>query len=241
MTTTAQDILHPAEKAEPVRRGRPRRLQIEQILEAALAVGLQHLTMSSVAERLGVGKAVLYGYVGSREELIRLAAAHAARRHRFPVDEGQPWDEWIIAYSKALFEVLTMDGELLETWLSGSQSLALEIDTAEMWLSVLTRRGFSGEAALHLRRAVSHLVIGAAAARRREMALRAQGNPRPLQARAAVRDRSAQEMPFLQQFAEIYGSEMTEASWLAEVRLLLRGAAADRDLAPHDPAPSARG
>lgn len=220
--------MNTAETITETRRGRPRRLQLDQVLEAALAIGLQQLTMSSVAERLGVAKTVLYGYVSSREELVRHAAAYASRRYRFPQDTGQPWMQWILEYAHALFEVLTMEGELLERWLSGEQSASLEVDAAEMWLRALTARGFSGEEALRLRRAVSHLVIGAAASRKRDMAWRTDGQPRPVSARKAVLDRPAQEVAMLREHLDIFAAEVTDDSWEYELYLLLQGASAAR-------------
>lgn len=218
-----------AEVLTETRRGRPRRLQLEQVLEAALAIGLQQLTMASVAERLGVAKTVLYGYVSSREELVKHAAAYASRSYRFPEDTGQPWMQWILEYSRALFEVLTMEGELLERWISGDQSPILEVDAAETWLRALTTRGFTGEEALRLRRAVSHLVIGAAAARKRDLAWRAEGDPRPSSARKAVLDRPTQELVLLREHIDLFAQEVTEDSWEYELYLLLQGARSARE------------
>lgn len=198
-------------------------------MDAALAVGLHDLTMTAVAERLGVGTAVLYGYVGSRDELIELAAAHAVRRNIFPRDEGQPWSLWVLEYARALFEVLTMEGQLLESLLIGGHSPVLEIDAAELWLQVLTRRGFRGEAALQLRLAVSHLVIGAAGSRKRELALRTSGHPRPVSLRRAMLARGPDEIPLLRQFAEVFSREVNENNWEFSLFLILRGVAAERD------------
>ena len=210
-------------------RGRPRRLELDQVIEAALAVGLKRLTMAAVAERLGVGKAVLYGYVSSREELTQLAAAQAARHHRFPTDKGQPWSLWILEYARALFEVMTVEGDLLESWVAGEQSPLVEVDAAEMWLRALTRRGFSGEEALQLRRSVSHIVIGAAASSKRDRTLRAEGRPRPESAKKAVLDRPEEETALLRQFVDIFAREVTASNWEFTLFLLLRGVLADRE------------
>jgi AcrR family transcriptional regulator len=219
----------PAAKAQPARRGRPRRLELDEVIRAALAVGLHQLTMAAVANRLGVGPAVLYGYVGSRDELVQLATAHAAQRNRFPVDEGQPWSMWILEYARALFEVLTMEGQLLESWLVGGQSPVVEVDAAETWLQVLTSRGFTGEAALQLRRAVSHLVVGAAASLKHSRALEAKGQARPLSAKQAVLSRPPEETRLLRQFADVFAREMNEHNWEFSLFLLLKGAASERD------------
>jgi AcrR family transcriptional regulator len=216
--------------AASLRRGRPRKLELGQVIDAALAVGLQQLTMAAVAERLGVAKAVLYGYVANREELIRVATAHAARRLQYPEDHGQPWSTWILEDARALYEVMTMDGELLETWLNGGQSPHVEIDAGETWLRAMTSRGFSGEEALQLRRAVAHLVIGAAAASKRERALHVQGRPRGVTIKQAVANRAPEETPLLRQFLDVFAREVTEHNWEYSLYVLLRGVMAARDV-----------
>ena len=219
-----------ADPATPLRRGRPRKLELDQVVDAALAVGLQHLTMASVAERLGVAKAVLYGYVASREELVRIATAQAARRLSYPEDKGQPWSTWILEDARALYEVMTMDGQLLETWLDGGQSPHVEVDAGESWLQAMTSRGFSAEEALQLRRTVAHMVIGAAAASKRERALHAHGRPRGTAMKQAVANRSPEDIPLLRQFLDIFAREVTEHNWEYGLYVLLRGVTVARDV-----------
>lgn len=211
------------------RRGRPRRLQLDQIVEAALFVGLHGLTMAAVAAKLGVGKAVLYSYVASREELVQIAAASASRQQRDPVDDGQHWAVWIIQYARALFETLTMDGELLESFISGGQAPAIEVDATELWLNVLTRRGFTGEEVIHLRRAVSYVVIGAAASLKHEQALALRGQAREQSAREAVLARLPEHTPLLRQNLDDFALAMTASDWESAVYELLKGVCADPD------------
>jgi len=208
--------------------GRPRRLQLIQVIDAALAIGLEGLTMAAVAQRLGVAKAVLYGYVGSRDELVRLSTAHASQQHRFPTDTGQSWSMWILEYSRALFELLSMDGQLFESWFSGSQSTKVEVDAAEMWLRVLTRCGFSGTEALQLRSAVSQLVIGAAVSMKHDRVLKKKGKPRSMRAKKAVLGRPPHETALLRQFVDVFAREVTEDNWEHGLYLLLRGVTAAR-------------
>lgn len=205
------------------RPGRPRRLHLHQVIDAALAVGLEKLTMAAVAEKLGVGKAVLYGYVASREELVQLAATHALSHHRFPTDCDQTWSVWILEYARALYEVMTSEGQLFESWLSGAQSPMVEVDAAELWLAALTRRGFSGEEALQLRRTVSQLVIGAAASLKHSRAWRQKGQPRPVSMKKAVSSRPHDELPLLREFFDVFAREPNEDSWEFGLFLLLQG------------------
>ena len=66
--------------------GRPRQFTLEDILDAGLALieeeGLGALTMNAVAARLGTGRATLYNYVESREELIDLMLGRALSEER---------------------------------------------------------------------------------------------------------------------------------------------------------------
>ena len=208
--------------------GRPRRLKLDDVLEAALAIGAHKLTMAAVAERLGVAKAVLYGYVRSREELVQLAVARATRKKQFPSDNGQSWGLLILQYGRALFEVLTMDGQLLESWLSGGQAPAVEISSTEVWLGAMTARGFTGEEAMQLLRAVTHVVMGAAASYKHEAAMRASGAPRSVAARRALLAHPAEETPLLREVREVFEREVTPENWEYALYLLLQGVVAAR-------------
>jgi AcrR family transcriptional regulator len=50
-------------------RGRPRKLEAEQIADAVIRCGFAGVSVEDVAAALGVGPATLYRYVGSRREL----------------------------------------------------------------------------------------------------------------------------------------------------------------------------
>lgn len=215
--------------AARLRRGRPRRLQISQVVEAALAIGPTRLTMGAVAERLGVAKAVLYNYVGSRQELVQLATAAAVRQHEFPEDHGQPWPIWVLEYARALFEWVTLESEVFEAWISGGHSPVVEVDSAELWLRVLIGHGFSGEEALQLRRAVGQIVIGAAVNFKHERALARTGQARPKSARKAVLNRPPEQTMLLRQFLDLFAREADETSWEHTLFLLLRGVMVARD------------
>ncbi len=179
--------------------------------------------MAAVAEKLGVAKAVLYGYVASRDELVELAAAHALTQHDFPSDRGQTWSVWILEYARSLFEIMTTDGQLFESWLSGAQSPMVEVDAAELWLTALTRRGFSGGEALQLRHAVSQLVIGASASLKHSRAWRSRGQARPLSMKKVVRGRPRGELPLLHEFIDVFAREPDADNWEFGLFLLLQG------------------
>lgn len=205
-------------------RGRPRRLELDQIIDAALHIGLNKLTMASVAEHLGVGKAVLYGYVANRDELVRIAASRASSRYTFPQDERDHWAIWTLRYCQALFDVLSQDGEMLEFWLSGQQSLAIEIDATEMWLRILSRAGMLPAMALNVRRGASQLVIGAAGAAKRGQALQDLGRSRSQLMPKIIAGRSKQVAPFVHQLKEEIARDDQQNGWENQLFWLLCGA-----------------
>ena len=218
-----------ARKAPCVRkRGRPRRLTLDQILDAALEVGLHGLTMTAVAQQLGVAKPILYNYVGSRSELIDLAAVRSEQRQRYPVDRGQSWTRYTLEFAKAEFERLTAEGQLLEAWLFGGPLSSAEIDIAEEWLRVMIARGFSSAEALHLLRTVSYLVVGAAAHFKHAKSGGVAGATRGDRTRKAIEARPADEIPLLREAIDVYSHEPTPDDWEYALVLLIQGVLAIR-------------
>lgn len=212
------------------RRGRPRRLRLDQILEAALKIGLQDLTMEAVARELGVAKGVLYNYVGNREELIQLASARLTRQRFSPEDTGQPWAVYVLEHCRATFDALTGEGQLLESWMDGGYAPRIEVDATEAWLEAMTARGFSGPEALQLLSAVSILTVGAAAHFKHDQALKRLGTPRQESAKAAIAARPAGHAVLLRQFVDVFAREPTSDNWEYALYLLLRGIEASREI-----------
>ncbi|MEU8872178.1 helix-turn-helix domain-containing protein [Streptomyces javensis] len=76
--------------ARPRRMGRPPMADQEAVIGAALGIGFSGLSMSAVAERLGVSHSTLYRYFPSRDALAAAAADHAVRAIEWP----EPGDDW---------------------------------------------------------------------------------------------------------------------------------------------------
>jgi AcrR family transcriptional regulator len=142
--------------------GRPRRLSVEQILDAARELGPHDLTMSAVAKRLGVNVTVLYGYVSSRAELVRLLTSDVTRDQAVVTDQGQDWSIYVAQSAAALYTIFTGPGQLLQYFLTGGLGPEIEIDRTEAWLEKLTASGFTVEEALDAQRRMGEIVIGGA-------------------------------------------------------------------------------
>jgi len=187
--------------------GRPRRLSLEDVLDAGIAVGLENLTMAAVAERLGVRVTVLYNYVANRDELVRLASARVAHAHPFPTDNGQHWAIYVCEHSLALFGLLTGPGDILTSFMAGGQGPEVEIDRAEMCLSVLGERGIDPRDALILQRQLNEIVIGGAVNALHIQALETLGANYSALARRAVEARTETEIPLLKQITAVFAEK----------------------------------
>ncbi|MBM7411324.1 AcrR family transcriptional regulator [Clavibacter michiganensis] len=70
--------------------GRPARVSRRLIAEAALEVGLSTLTLTSLANRLGVDHSTLYRHVASRDDIVLLACDTAIARMDWPTVPDSP-------------------------------------------------------------------------------------------------------------------------------------------------------
>lgn len=219
--TPPSATLAPADEAPVRKAGRPRRLTTSQVIQAAIAVGLEDLTMAKVAERLGVRVAVLYNYVKNREELVSLAARHAMAGQSFPEDEGQDWRAYARAYARAAYGLFRSDAQLLPLLISGKISPAAKLDNVERWLEVMTARGFTAERALWLLHAIDAIVMGSAVLASHAAAY-ADDYPAAVQDSIDARPRA--ELPLLNAHAGQVTACADPANWEAAIGMLLETA-----------------
>lgn len=220
----ASTIAIPAPDAPTTRSvGRPRRLTLSQILDAAIEMGLSGLKMSALAERLNVRVAVLYTYISGRAELVRLAAQRASGTAAFPEDEGQSWQDYAIQYAEAQYD-LVVKGQLISILLNGDLSPAVKVDSVEQWLQVMLRRGFTASAALDLLRAIDVIVLGGAVLAAYMQAIAGDEERHRDLVRVSVARRSPDDIPNLSQHADLFAASAAPA-WRSALALLLKGVA----------------
>ena len=104
MTSQSTELTQNFEKKET--RGRKRLLKRDDILNGALSIGLDSLTMKNLAEHLNVGTATLYQYFENRETLLMEAAEYSIRLLPFPDYRGQGWKELALEYTKNVQKIL---------------------------------------------------------------------------------------------------------------------------------------
>jgi AcrR family transcriptional regulator len=83
-----------ADRRAPRTRGRPARTSLDELVDAALAIGLDRFTLVGVAEHVGVAESTVYGYVPTREALWSMAAARVVERLDVEV-EADGWEEYV--------------------------------------------------------------------------------------------------------------------------------------------------
>ena len=79
--------------------GRPRRLTLDAIVDAACLVGIERLEMCTVAQQLNTGVATLYGYVRGRDHLLELVAERMASR-AISDNYGGTWQEVLHGHAR---------------------------------------------------------------------------------------------------------------------------------------------
>jgi len=202
-------------------------LTLGGILDAALELGLDDLTMTRLAQHMGVSVTVLYGYVKNRDDLLKAAIARATLDHEFPHDNGQHWSDYMAGYASALYGMLIQNSQLISAFMQGGLGPQTQVEQAEVWMQALMRRGFAPEDAARLHRAVGQLVIGCAVARLHAKAVQASGSSHERELDRAIKARDARELPALHRHSKVL-VEPSYGNWEEPLSWLLLGVAAHR-------------
>lgn len=155
--------------------GRPRLLTTEKILDVAIELGLDGLTMTTIADRLSVSIGMLYGYISNRDELIKLAEERIIQDYEYPTDIGQHWTVYMAENAVAWFRFFTGPGEFLVRYIGGRGGPAAEIDRFEYGIAALEKQGFEPHKSLLLQRQLGEIVMGGAVTDVRTRALERKG------------------------------------------------------------------
>ncbi|HEY7105728.1 MAG TPA: helix-turn-helix domain-containing protein [Acidimicrobiia bacterium] len=185
------------------RPGRPARIDRAGIVRAAAELaaehGAEHVTMTSVAERLGVAMPALYYHVNSRDELLGLVGVSVLERIEVP--DVADWDEWLLAFARALRAAALTDPGLVNTAPMTAHGL-VNVPLVEGALQRLVRAGFSPNDALL---AFDDVVATTVDSVRRDYCLQleaANGNTQLSLFREALEDFSRDEAPLMWELAD---------------------------------------
>jgi len=214
------------EASKAPRIGRPPRVTTDQIAEAALEIGLDQATVRSVAEHLGMSVPGLRYYVRTREELLAMAAAHGLGELPLPPDDGQPWAEWLVAYSRFVHDALVAQPELVGQILAGTVNTLRMTQHLERFFAVLVARGFTVDEAYDAYRWTTAATVGAAANTIGQRATIKAGHPLQKDLTLAVKALGPDSVPLVDEL--IRRSALTEPDPFDTVTLVIDALAARR-------------
>lgn len=144
--------------------GRPRQIELTDIIAAGRDIGLRDLSLGAVASRLGVSSTALYRHVENRWGLERAVGESLLAELDLPDDPDHDVPTQLLAFGVALYDFVVGHPGLV-TYVQtlfprgeGGRAL-LSAETA-----ALERRGYSTDAAIVLASAVATQAIGHAAA-----------------------------------------------------------------------------
>lgn len=123
------------------RRGRPPRIDRDRIVEAALEIGLEDISMRGVAERLGVTDAALYHHFANREALQNEVAATLSRRLETPAPDPD-WQTWTKQFAMDMRAGLLQYPGLAEVFSRVGPSTSGGLQLVDTFVNRLVAGGF---------------------------------------------------------------------------------------------------
>ncbi len=123
--------------------GRPRLLTHEEILDGAVELGLENVTMKKLSTHLGVGTATLY-------------------QVNLPEDTGQHWSELARGYVLGLRDVLADNPTYINSMSPTDYGFEVHFKLLEPFLAGMNRRGFEPKVSMRLFNQVGLMAYGAA-------------------------------------------------------------------------------
>jgi AcrR family transcriptional regulator len=130
--------------------GRPRLLSHEEILESAVGLGLEGLTMKRLANHLNVGTATLYQYFDSRKSLMRAAAVYSLSDLPLPVDTGQHWSKLSTEYVSVIQNLLAENPSFIHSYQHTDYGFEVQFQLIEKFLSSMSKRDFTPKKGMEL-------------------------------------------------------------------------------------------
>lgn len=143
------------------RRGRKPLISRERIVEAAFELGIEHLTMAAVADRLSVSHQSLYNWVRDRDELIDLVSDQLVAGIRLP-DEPDPeaWRDSLRVLANGLHRISEAAPGFAAAALARYRTSPAYLDLNESTLRLLVDAGFEPAMAQRTYETVISVLLG---------------------------------------------------------------------------------
>jgi AcrR family transcriptional regulator len=142
--------------------GRPRILTKELILQTAVKLGLENLTLKELANELNVGTTTFYQYFESRSELIEAAAVYTLSDIPLPQDPSLNWYEYAFEFFETIVGILSENITYLQSSQHNGYGQDVVFELTEIFLKAMADKGLSPSQGLRVFQAVSNVSIAAA-------------------------------------------------------------------------------
>jgi len=179
--------------------GRPRLLTHEEILEGAVELGLEGLTMKRLATHLNVGTATLYQYFDSRKTLMRAAAVYSLSDVPLPEDMGQHWSQLARDYVESLKTLLAENPSFIYSHQHSDYGFEVHFRLIEPFLASMKQRGFEPESAMRVFNVIGMAAFGGAIETVRQREFEYQDETMPTVAKRQFERLDASKFPLLEQ------------------------------------------
>ena len=151
--------------------GRPNQVTLEQILDAVAVIGLDRMTLQSVALALDVTSGALYRHVKSREDLVDRFVARVTSRFPTPTAEGKDWPEWARGFADALLDMYASAPGIADYTIGQTHTSDSVLSRHETSIRIARDYGFDEVGALYATRAIVEFVAGWVAREQRRAAI----------------------------------------------------------------------
>ena len=216
-----------AAKAPRTRRkvGRPPKLTLEAVIDAALRCDLETLTMAGLAQQLNVAVGALYGYVENRDDLIQMALIRKVSTYKAPNDNLH-WSEFMFAHAQMLHEMYHANPGMLSQALEGRPGPEATLEGSEQVLRVLTKAGFGVADATSMMEAMTTIVVGAATGAIYRRKAEAGGEALEARMQRAIARRPAEDLAVHREHLSTIMARRFKPPWQQMIYLILKDKAA---------------
>ncbi|MDP5209545.1 TetR/AcrR family transcriptional regulator [Microbulbifer sp. 2205BS26-8] len=142
--------------------GRPRSISRQKIIDAALCLGGDKITMKQVADELGVGIATLYKYVANKDELQQLVVGQLLANLSLPKRRGRHRREYIRDFYQSLCQAMIRQPKAIRQLMEGGFGVETSQKLKSDFTQEILNSGMSSEMAAQIYVAVCQASIGAA-------------------------------------------------------------------------------
>ena len=147
---------------EPKRVGRPKRLTTAEVIDEAIRLaddlGLEGLSMPTLAKHLGVGTMTLYGYVKNKEDLLDKMATRLFQDLELPSHES--WQNGVFDFFTEFRQAAIAHPTLARLLASGRITIPAVFDILESFFGEMADDGVSIDEAIRVFYAALTYTIG---------------------------------------------------------------------------------